>query len=81
MLLYLYILRPFSFFLQEKEKLQKENGQLKQSLKMTLERSGESHGSMSIMKQSLTQIKERLEKKERQYKNLEKQMKVREVTH
>ncbi|XP_060573500.1 tax1-binding protein 1 homolog [Ruditapes philippinarum] len=63
---------------QEKEKLQKENGQLKQSLRTTLERSGENHGSMTIMKQSLTQIKERLEKRERQCKSLEKQMKIRE---
>ncbi|XP_045210114.1 tax1-binding protein 1 homolog isoform X2 [Mercenaria mercenaria] len=63
---------------QEKEKLQKENSQLKQSLTVTMERSGESLGSMSIMKQSLTQIKERLEKKEKQYKGLEKIMRGRE---
>lgn len=64
--------------IQEKEKLQKENSQLKHRISLTLQRSDMSHGSMSIMKQSLDQIKERLEKKEKQYRSLEKVMRDRE---
>ncbi|KAL4228663.1 Calcium binding and coiled-coil domain (CALCOCO1) like [Mactra antiquata] len=59
---------------EEKEKLQKDNSLLRGQMNLSLE----THGSMSIMRLSLTQIKERLEKKEKKCKSLERAMRVRE---
>ena len=66
-------------FSQEKEKLQEKNITLEQKLSSHLEMADAKVGSISIMKQSLDQIKERLEKKEKQCKRMEKTLSQREV--
>ncbi|XP_052252608.1 tax1-binding protein 1 homolog isoform X4 [Dreissena polymorpha] len=64
--------------IKEKEKMQTENEVLHAELFTHQESSEVKVGSMSIMKQSLTQIKDRLEKKEKHCRNLEKSMRGRE---
>ena len=65
--------------LQEKEKLQETIGTLKQNLVTTQETTGLKDGSMAVMKQSFAQLKERLDKKEKKIRALEKTVATLEV--
>ena len=69
----------FFLSMKEKEKLQATVGTLKQNLAVSQESTGLKDGSMTIMKQSFAQLKERLDKKEKKIRALEKTIATLEV--
>lgn len=78
---FISLMRHFLPSFQEKQRVQEENSVLKLKLSNSQEQTGAKHDSMTIMKQTLTQIKERLEKKEKKCLSLEKTLRSREVIY